>query len=383
MTTTTAISAIQAIETELNDYFLDRKDVIRGLLLALISRQHLLMVGEPGTAKSAIARALANHLTGGRYFETLLTKFTPPEDVFGPIAISKLMQDVQERKTAGYAPDAELVMIDEVGKASNAILNSFLTLMNERVFHNGGIAQTCPLMTMVGASNELPDGDELSALYDRFLLRFQVGYLDDAEFEALLDSEESYRPQTFLTLSDLTVLQDQVAGVALPVTVRQAMVKLRSELRDGGFQASDRRWKASRKLMAANALLNGRNIINEEDLEVLANSLWRKPSERTTIFQKVVAVANPLKAEITALLDTYHTIRQNVEAVIKQTGESSAATGEARLEAQNKMKELGQQLEKLANIHANTTHAAMIEDARRQASNLHKGFLLAHMGMRL
>jgi MoxR-like ATPase len=378
--TTNVITSIQAIEAELNDYFLDRKDVIRGLLLAGISRQHLLMVGAPGTAKSAIARALAAHLTGGRYFETLLTKFTPPEDVFGPIAISKLMQDVQERKTTGYAPDAELVMIDEVGKASNAILNSFLTLMNERVFHNGGIAQTCPLMTMVGASNELPDGDELSAMYDRFLLRFEVHYLDDAEFEALLDSEDAYAPQTHLTLADLTALQDQVASVKLPATIRQAIVKLRAELRDGGFQASDRRWKASRKLMAANALLNGRTAINEEDLEVLANSLWRKPSERTTIYQKVIAVANPLKAELTALLDSYHGIRAHVEAVIKQTGENSAATSDARLEAQNKMQALNKALAKLASTHAGTSQAAAIEETRRQGAALHKAFLVAHMG---
>lgn len=378
--TTNVITAIQAIETELNDYFLDRKDLIRGLLLAIVSRQHLLMVGEPGTAKSAIARALAAHLTGGRYFETLLTKTSPPEKVFGPIAMSKLLQDVYEHKTTGYAPDAEIVMLDEVGKASSVILNEFLALMNERLFHNGGIAQTCPLMTMVGTSNELPDGDELSALYDRFLLRFEVHDLDDAEFELAIDADDAYQPQTHLTLADLTALQDQAASIRLPATIRQAMVRLRRELRDAGFRASIRRWKASRKLMAANALLNGRTVINEEDLEVLANSLWKKPSDRTVIYQKVIGIANPLKAELTALLDNYHSIRAHVEAVIKQTGENSAATSDARLEAQNKMQALNKALAKLASTHAGTSQAAAIEEARRQGAALHKAFLVAHMG---
>jgi hypothetical protein len=125
------------------------------------------VTGSPGTAKSALVRAIAQAF-GGSYFERLLTKFSTPEELFGPISLKALEQDRYERVTAGKLPEAEFAFVDEVFKANSAILNSLLTAMNERLFHNDGAPAQMPLVSLFGASNELPEGKELEALFDRF-----------------------------------------------------------------------------------------------------------------------------------------------------------------------------------------------------------------------
>ncbi|HTP29485.1 MAG TPA: AAA family ATPase, partial [Anaeromyxobacteraceae bacterium] len=127
------------------------------------------MTGSPGTAKSALARTISRAFQAA-YFERLVTKFTTPEELFGPISLKALEQDHYRRVTAGMLPEAQIAFIDEIWKANSAILNALLAVMNERVFHNDGAPCTCPLITLFGASNELPDGKELEATFDRFLL---------------------------------------------------------------------------------------------------------------------------------------------------------------------------------------------------------------------
>jgi MoxR-like ATPase len=167
---------IQHLRAYLSTRFPERKDVIDGALAAVLAGEHVLLVGPPGTAKSALARAIAQAF-GGNYFERLLTKFSTPEELFGAISLKALEQDRFARVTSGKLPEAEFAFVDEVFKANSAILNSLLTLVNERVFHNDGQPVACPLVSMFGASNELPEGKDLEALFDRFLLRFEVGYL--------------------------------------------------------------------------------------------------------------------------------------------------------------------------------------------------------------
>ena len=176
-----------AIEKELNRDYQERRDVIRGLLVGLLSREHVLLLGPPGTAKSALAEDLCNRI-GGRYFRWLLARTSTPEELFGPVSLRALEQDSYRRVTTGKLPEATVAFLDEIWKANSAVLNTMLSVLNERLFFNDGQLVKVPLEFAVGASNELPeDREELGALWDRFLLRYLVGYIRDLRnFETML-----------------------------------------------------------------------------------------------------------------------------------------------------------------------------------------------------
>src|SRR5258705_3500122 len=178
---------LKRIREELKQTFLERADLIDGALAALLSSHHLLIIGPPGTAKSMLADELCRRIEGANYFQWLLTRFTTPEEIFGAVSLKALEQDEYRRVTTRKLPEAHIAFLDEVFKASSSILNALLTLLNERRFHNGRESVEVPLLTVFGAANELPEEDELSAIYDRFLLRFVVGYVvEDWRFLRML-----------------------------------------------------------------------------------------------------------------------------------------------------------------------------------------------------
>jgi MoxR-like ATPase len=182
-----SLGKLQALERELAASLIERDEVIRASLVALLSKQHLVVLGPPGTAKSALVTELAQRISpqngaGLRNFAYLMTRFTTPEELFGPVSVSGLKRDEYRRITAGKIVEAELVFLDEIFKASSAILNALLKIANERVFHNGGQEIQVPLISLFGASNKMPQGNELEALWDRFPPRFRVGYVTDAGF---------------------------------------------------------------------------------------------------------------------------------------------------------------------------------------------------------
>jgi MoxR-like ATPase len=162
-------AAIEAMQTGL----VERDTEVRLLLLAALAQEHVLYIGPPGTAKSEIGRRMSR-LISGPYFERLLTRFSVPEELFGPLSMRALEADQYVRQTRGYLPEAEVAFIDEIFKANSAILNTLLTILNERLFDNGSSRSGVPLLSLVGASNELPESEELDALYDRFLVRRSV-----------------------------------------------------------------------------------------------------------------------------------------------------------------------------------------------------------------
>jgi MoxR-like ATPase len=185
---------------------------VRLLLLAALSREHVLYIGPPGTAKSELSRRLSR-LSQGAYFERLLTRFSVPEELFGPLSMRALEEDKYVRQTQGYLPEASVAFVDEIFKANSAILNTLLTLLNERLFDNGSQREPVPLVCMVGASNELPESEELDALYDRFLLRRRVAQVsaggladllsmtpEQADFAAAANMGPLLREQDFATV---------------------------------------------------------------------------------------------------------------------------------------------------------------------------------------
>src|SRR5512138_2243520 len=170
----------------LEDGLVERRPVVRLALLAALAGEHTLLVGPPGTAKSQLARRLHLAFAGGKYFERLLTRFTVPEELFGPLSIRALEEDRYERQTAGFLPQATIAFVDEIFKANSAILNALLTLLNEREFDNGPRREPSPLVSVIGATNAIPEDEVGEAFLDRFLVRVPVAPVSEAGFRALL-----------------------------------------------------------------------------------------------------------------------------------------------------------------------------------------------------
>src|SRR6185295_7186819 len=222
---------LRTIREELQQLFLERTALIDGALIALLAAQHMLVIGPPGTAKSMLADEICRRLTGARYFQWLMTRFTTPEELFGAVSLKALEQDDYRRLTTHKLPEAHIAFLDEVFKASSSILNTILTIMNERRFHNGREVVEVPLLTLFAASNELPEEDELLALHDRFLLRFVVDYVEeDFRFLKLLQARPP-AARTTLALDDLAAARAEVAALQVPGHVLRAVTDLRRELR--------------------------------------------------------------------------------------------------------------------------------------------------------
>ncbi len=313
-TTTTVHGKLQQLRSDLQARFPERREVIDGAVAAVLAGEHVLLLGPPGTAKSALVRAIAQAF-GGSYFERLLTKFSTPEELFGPISLKALEQDRYQRVTAGKLPEAEFAFVDEVFKANSAILNSLLAAMNERLFHNDGTPTQMPLVALFGASNELPEGKELEALFDRFLLRFDVQYLlRPSSFRSVLVAPEPAISST-LAMDELRQAQGDVAGVKVTEKTIEALIAIRDGCRAEGIVASDRRWKKTLKVVQATAYLSGETSTTPEDLLVLTHALWREPKERAKVAQVVGQLADPVSAKAAEVLDAARETAARVAAL--------------------------------------------------------------------
>jgi MoxR-like ATPase len=255
----------------LKQRFVGRDEVIDLIALAVVAGEHLFLFGPPGTAKSALIRQLAGAIQG-RYFEYMLTRFSEPNEVFGPVDIARLRQGTVVTVTAGMLPEAELVFLDELFNANSAILNNLLTVLNERVYRRGAETHRLPLLALFSASNHLPEDEILRALFDRFLLRCPVPSLRAEDVPRLLDAgwalEGAEAPSSSVSAAELAGLHARLTRVRLS-DVTEPYVELIGKVRDLGVAFSDRRAVKVLKLLAASALLCGREAANRSDLWVL------------------------------------------------------------------------------------------------------------------
>lgn len=343
---------MRAISGELSDRFYERGDVVRTLVVALLAGQHSLVLGPPGTAKSELARELTGRVEGASYWEILLSKFTAPTRMFGPIDVAALARGEYRQVYDGRATTAHIAFIDEIFKCSTAALNETLGYLNERIYHpeNGGEPIRCPLIGAITASNELPSGDDTAAIYDRLLVRIEVGYLEDpSNFAALVRSAVSRPAAPARTTIGLAALQhavtEAVPAVEVPDAVVDAVCTLRAALRRRELIASDRRWRQAVRLIQASAYFDGRRTAAETDLSVLTHVLWNSPAERPTVEREVLHLVNPDAKEALDVADTLDELEIQLEAMAGQSRE--ALSDWVIKNAHNKLAMAGKRLEQL------------------------------------
>ncbi|MBL8605240.1 MAG: AAA family ATPase [Myxococcales bacterium] len=266
------------------------------MVLSVLAGEHIALIGPPGTAKSALVRSFAK-MIDSQYFEYLLTRFTEPNELFGPVDIPAFRQGTYRRRTEQMLPQAEIVFLDEIFKSNSAILNALLTLLNERKFNNGGTVVDVPLLSVFGASNEVPADESLQAIFDRFLLRVRSEHLDAYHFQELVARGVALElerfggrrgPEVYLSTADLREAQREVAermniSDELMATYKSLVFQIRAE----GVSLSDRRVVKLLKLMAASAYFDGRPAADVSDLFILKH-VWNS-LEQAEILDGIVA----------------------------------------------------------------------------------------------
>ena len=278
----------------------ERERAVECVLLAALAGCHALLVGPPGTAKSALFLSLLSSFSDARTFVTLVTKFGTEDEYFGPVKLSALKNDKWERNLDGRLAAVECAFLDEVFKGSDSVLNTLLSAMNERLYKG----QPIPLRMLVGASNELPEEEILAAVYDRFLLRDVVEYVQaDATWMQLVAAPPTLAPTTRITLAEWDAARAHVDRVRLPDAIVQELLRLRNALKAHGIIASDRRWIALTRVLRAAAWLDDAAEVELDHLSVLQYGLWSKPDERPRVMAVLDTIDRSAVAKAVEIVD--------------------------------------------------------------------------------
>lgn len=327
---------IRTLLEELNNGLYEKERSIRLTLLAVLAGESTFMLGEPGTAKSLVARRISeafedtNEEGEIKFFDYLMNQFSTPEEIFGPVSIQELKNDKYVRKTDGFLPKAQFAFLDEIWKANPAIQNALLTILNERIFVNGGKIEKVPLIGFMSASNELPARNQgLDAIFDRFLVRiFERPIADDENFRNMISSERNTKTDISKKLSketiDLILKESEYVEISADCyniidSVRKALSKRNSEIQDENekYMVSDRRWKKIANLMRVSAYCNGRNKTDIMDATLIADCIWRTETQEIDS-KKIIADAIKnygiqCKSDLKLLKDTVSEFENDID----------------------------------------------------------------------
>jgi MoxR-like ATPase len=293
---TDLFKALQGFRASLNTAHLEREEVIDGLLATLLSKQNAFLLGEPGTGKSDLVRSICGGINGANYFGYLLTPTSDPSELFGPVAVTKLLNDEYQRDVDGYLPSAHIAFTDELFRGSSAILNSLLTLLNERTFNNGKETIKTPIQSIVAATNSWPEEESLQAFADRFLFRPTVPFLTKSANKRTLDLWAAgihERPEvgSHLTLDQLFELQQKAQELPVTEDFLDKFSELWSMLDARGIRISDRRRVQIIKFLKAWALIQGDDELYGEHMHnSLIHIVYRNEDDQSTIKECLMQV---------------------------------------------------------------------------------------------
>lgn len=319
----TAQDKMANIANELNNLFVEREQLITLMQLSICTGSNLLMLGPPGSAKTALAQELCSRIDNANYFQWMLNKTSDPSEILGSFSVKEMENDKFVRVIKGKLPEAHIGFIDEVFKSNAPTLNALLTIMNEHTFYNDGIANKVPLISMFGASNEGPEDDSLNALYDRFIFRINVQYVHDAANKRRMYNNYVNKRSgalkssnmTKITLNEIYALQRATEKVNVSKDVVNKFIKLISMLENKAIHASDRRQNECFKIMQGNAILQGRDEVILEDFKPLVYILWEKEDDISVISDLIEKIINPYDDKIKEIKNQFETIRNDVDKI--------------------------------------------------------------------
>ena len=331
---------------EMNRGIYEKETEISLSLLAALAGESIILLGPPGVAKSMVARQLKTAFRDAQSFEYLMSRFSTPDEIFGPVSIQKLKtSDTYERAVEGYLPTADVVFLDEIWKAGPAIQNTLLTVINEKIFRNGNREMHLPLKLLVAASNELPaKGEGLEALWDRFVIRIESRPIKlEKNFRAMLlevkSEERGVKKQSSvaegkansnaITAEEYAEWTERIGKIGVKIEVLDAISAIRKSLRAvnvdeaaerRNIYVSDRRWKNIVRLLRTSAFMQDREKVDICDLLPIYHCLWQEPEERDAIRNIVIrALFSPFADKLVEMKDAlaedikYHRVRRNPE----------------------------------------------------------------------
>jgi len=312
--------ALLDLETRLNDVLFEREDAVRAALLSTLAGCNCIFIGPPGSAKSMTLSLLAKAFKA-RYFQALLSMSSKPDELFGAKDANAYLEGVVRYTTTGMLPDAEIALLDEPCKVNSATGNALLNVLNERTFVNGGVVMELPLLAVFGGANEVPQEEDLSAYYDRFLVRVHVQYIKSAtKFAEMICQKQKPIVFSEVSVEDLLDARKEIASVVFNGVASDSVNRVKEALASDGFVLSDRRWWQAARLMEANAWLHGRTSVMEADMEVLIHVAWDLPEDQRRVEKIVRAISNPLDAKALEMMDEARSVMD--EAVKRNDAET-------------------------------------------------------------